>query len=392
MYQKFINLSIFIFCFISQLNPQTNIFYQGFEGNSSDNWNFIGGNVNDEIARTGTNSARVGRSGESNTLTFGDVNISSFSDRYLEIYHAVRSGSGPGMDTREGVVYQVKLNGGAWNTIGRISGINDHNYTWNQIGGTSNTCSPADNYQMPNPMTYNIPETTNTIQIRFITIDYQGTTGSCNAACRCDLFKAAMTNDNPTPMNYDRSDEGFFIDDVRIVGTPSSSLPISLLNFDIKCNSKENQLYWTTLSEQNNDYFTIQLSKDGNNFETIAKINGHGNSTSEKHYIFNDNKHNQKVYYRLIQTDYDGKNEYLKTISSECFNDIIKIYPNPSSGIINISNMEENTNIKIYNMLGELIQNETVVEKQTSLKLNNGVYFIHLNSENNSKIEKIIVQ
>jgi hypothetical protein len=205
---------------------QTTVWFQGFEGASvcTENWGYTGGNSNTNEKRTGNNSSRVGRSGETNLLTFNEISVADLVGAQLSFYHRVVPGSGVGMDTREGVICQVKLDGGSWSTIGRISGNSDHGYAWTATGGTSNTCSPADNYQMPNPMSYNIPAGTNTIQMRFITINYGGTTSSCNAACRCDLFKAAMSEINPTPMNFDRTDEGFYIDDVRIT-TTSTILP-----------------------------------------------------------------------------------------------------------------------------------------------------------------------
>lgn len=86
-----------------------------------------------------------------------------------------------------------------------------------------------------------------------------------------------------------------------------SALPITLLSFTAEEKNEEVVLQWITATEINNDYFTIERSQDGNNFETIVKINGVGNSIDQKEYSFKDAMPlNGISYYRLRQTDFDG--------------------------------------------------------------------------------------
>lgn len=82
-------------------------------------------------------------------------------------------------------------------------------------------------------------------------------------------------------------------------------------------NLQENEvvLKWATKSERNNDYFSIERSEDGKIFETIKQINGAGNSNKKLYYDFTDYYPARGTnYYRLKQTDYDGKFEYSKVI------------------------------------------------------------------------------
>jgi hypothetical protein len=75
-------------------------------------------------------------------------------------------------------------------------------------------------------------------------------------------------------------------------------------------------LSWTTESEHNNDYFNIEKTLDGNIFENIGYIKGAGNSTQSTTYSFTDYNSNGDInYYRLKQTDYDGKFIYSDLIS-----------------------------------------------------------------------------
>jgi len=84
-------------------------------------------------------------------------------------------------------------------------------------------------------------------------------------------------------------------------------LPITLLSFQAKAQNGVVHTDWITASEINNDYFTIERSKDGRTWETVGTIEGAGNSHTELSYSFSDDRPYSGVsYYRLQQTDYDG--------------------------------------------------------------------------------------
>jgi len=54
---------------------------------------------------------------------------------------------------------------------------------------------------------------------------------------------------------------------------PSSLLPIELLNFEVKKEKNAARLNWTTATESNNQYFSIEKSADGASWSNIAKVN-----------------------------------------------------------------------------------------------------------------------
>jgi len=87
----------------------------------------------------------------------------------------------------------------------------------------------------------------------------------------------------------------------------TNPLPIELLNFNAVYNGKDVDLMWTTASEINNDYFTVQRSPDGFSFYDLQNVKGEGNSATTKQYSAKD-KHplNGLSYYQLKQTDFDG--------------------------------------------------------------------------------------
>jgi hypothetical protein len=107
-----------------------------------------------------------------------------------------------------------------------------------------------------------------------------------------------------------------YIDDVTITENPPVNLPIELLYFNGYPIGSSNHLVWSTASEDNNDYFTIEKTIDGIIYDQIVIIDGAGSSHSQLHYEYFDlNILNIVNYYRLKQTDYDGKFVYSPIIS-----------------------------------------------------------------------------
>lgn len=95
-------------------------------------------------------------------------------------------------------------------------------------------------------------------------------------------------------------------------GAVCGALPIKLLNFNVKKVDNFNFLNWTTATEINNAYFTIQRSNSGLDWENLDNIDGNGNSSTYIDYEYKDFKFQYNVinYYRLKQVDFDGKYEY----------------------------------------------------------------------------------
>jgi hypothetical protein len=116
-----------------------------------------------------------------------------------------------------------------------------------------------------------------------------------------------------------------YLDDVSILES-QPVLPIDLLYFKGYEYNSENILHWSTASEDNNDYFTIEKTKDGIDWRPIVTIEGAGNSTNQLHYSFVDEDVESIInYYRLKQTDYDGKFKYSDIISIDNVNKLKEI-------------------------------------------------------------------
>ena len=95
----------------------------------------------------------------------------------------------------------------------------------------------------------------------------------------------------------------------------SVALPINLVAFEGEWKESNVLLEWSTASERNNDFFTVERSSDGIDFSDIAQIKGAGNSDEILNYSFLDELHYldqnaTTLYYRLKQTDFDGQYAY----------------------------------------------------------------------------------
>lgn len=168
----------------------------------------------------------------------------------------------------------------------------------------------------------------------------------------------------------------------------TNSLPIELLSFTAHQDGANVQLNWSTTSETNNDYFTIQRSMDGISFEEVVQIRGAENSNEVINYSAIDyNAYDGTSYYRLMQTDFDGKYTYSNLVKVDFVqptNDFC-IYPNPCSTsatiVIHDASQIKNFELKVYTILGTEVLNTILTKELTILETGNlspGIYYYKL--------------
>lgn len=139
------------------------------------------------------------------------------------------------------------------------------------------------------------------------------------------------------------------------------NLPIELISFTATLNNNEVTLNWSTATERENDYFTVERSSDGSTFETIGKVDGAGNSQSLLKYSLLDSDPMHGVsYYRLKQTDFNGASETFLPVAVKYIIPveklvIEKVWPNPftSTFTVNFSmNTASDVEIALTNLHG----------------------------------------
>ncbi|OFY39124.1 MAG: hypothetical protein A2275_13400 [Bacteroidetes bacterium RIFOXYA12_FULL_35_11] len=198
-------------------------------------------------------------------------------------------------------------------------------------------------------------------------------------------------------------------------GAGDNALPINLINFDAAINNDIVQLTWTTNSEINNDYFTVEKSTDLNNVSTVATVKGAGNSNILLNYmVFDYNPYEGVSYYRLKQTDYDGKYTYSAWIAIEYY--VVKevkkevevlVYPNPAGKgdriYFSLKNLQEEK--KVLVVVRDIMSREYFSKVFISDKEENsifaidpdsnippGIYLIIGTTENEIYNKKIIIK
>lgn len=166
------------------------------------------------------------------------------------------------------------------------------------------------------------------------------------------------------------------------LGTSSiiNPLPVELVYFDAHLVDGKVETNWITESEINNDYFIIEKTRDGINYEKVGEVDGAGNSSSTLEYrLWDNNPYTGTSYYRLTQVDFDGTQSYsdLKSIVYNPGDLDVSIYPNPileDQVFIQLNGVtNSDLDLQIFDMTGRLVQS-------TSLKMFNGQNTVPLNS------------
>ncbi len=166
---------------------------------------------------------------------------------------------------------------------------------------------------------------------------------------------------------------------ISATNTQPVVLPIELMNFEVTKSVNSVLLNWQTTTEHNNDYFTIEKTLDGAVFQTIDIIDAAGNSNSTKSYKYTDKNPTDGIsYYRLKQTDYDGKFTYSQMRAVEYLKNkgvSFDVIPNPS-GIegfnISLSQYSEMPyNVTITDVAGKVVYNKDV-QLNSKLNINEG--------------------
>lgn len=118
-----------------------------------------------------------------------------------------------------------------------------------------------------------------------------------------------------------------------------ASLPISLLYFKAKEENGDVLLSWATAQESNNKFFTIEKSTNGGSFAVVKELPGAINSDRKIEYNYTDVKGaTGKAWYRLKQTDLDGRYTY---------SDAVLVNPATASGKISLSPNPAQSQVRI---------------------------------------------
>ena len=187
-------------------------------------------------------------------------------------------------------------------------------------------------------------------------------------------------------------------------------LPVSLVSFTGKAiygveSLPKVYLSWTTASEENNEKFEIEKSRNGRDFEKIGTVLGKLTTSVQTSYSFEDKdaSSGQLYYYRLKQIDLDGTFERSSIIAvrTGLTEEQVHAYPNPSTGSFLISGAGVNMpSFTLFNAMGRKIQISAQPAGQPGVyyikpeePLRSGMYHLLLeHSDHSRKTVNILVQ
>ena len=191
--------------------------------------------------------------------------------------------------------------------------------------------------------------------------------------------------------------------DLYAMDNTGDRLPVDLISFDARVVGNEVLLNWATATEINNDFFTIERSRDGFDWDDILTVNGAGNSSQVINYTTRDSfPLDGRSFYRLKQTDFDGSFDF-SAVQSVIYHDVDvqepAIYPNPAKrgGKVQIRLMSEQRLIQrfeLINMNGGTLMSSGVPSGSLNLDtsdLKSGVYLIVLQLEDKLVVKKKLI-
>ena len=221
-----------------------------------------------------------------------------------------------------------------------------------------------------------------------ISINSSGTTVTRNGAGITFTSAASTYNANPTPPDFS--------------GTCGSItlLPIEFLDMRAVCVEDERQLIWSTGSEHNNAYFTIETGNEQGEFEVLTTVNGAGNSNHELTYQL---PVRDAAYYRLSQTDYDGSKVELKTVSAspckEQGSEIVYLDNLHAFDLYLKEQFSGDVEFALINSVGQVIERGTQTNDNNSVQriflssfCSDGMYFLQVTAGSVVLSEKFMIR
>jgi hypothetical protein len=180
-----------------------------------------------------------------------------------------------------------------------------------------------------------------------------------------------------------------------------SPLPVDLLNFSGVCLNKGTNITWSTATETNSNYFTLEKSTNGETFTWLANVNAVGNSNQIKDYSYFDHTESSTTtYYRLSETDRNGNTKTFNIITVNDCNESGKENINVFSGNGNInlsvySLSNQSVNITVYDVTGRLIYKDDLQATQgnNNYTINptvaNGIYVVEVETNTTSLTKRV---
>ena len=181
-------------------------------------------------------------------------------------------------------------------------------------------------------------------------------------------------------------------------------LPSILLNFDAIFDNTKVELTWSSDTENNNNLFVVEKSKDAMNFEALTTSKGFGNHSNIMSYFDVDYTPYEGIsFYRLTQINEKGSilSSRLVSINNKISTNNLSmnqsaVYDTPA-GLMGSENKEilvvlrNEKGVETYSKV-VIDERNNVLSSDNATKLDNGTYTVIASSDNKLYSQKLVVR
>src|ERR1700739_4080373 len=173
----------------------------------------------------------------------------------------------------------------------------------------------------------------------------------------------------------------------------------NVVSFSGLSEEHDNNIYWTSVVENNCSYFALERSCDYVMWEEAVKLKGEGNSSQQIPYYYHDEApYTGFTYYRIKEVSADGSFTYSPSIVVESKMQIaVDIFPNPADGIIKVTVLgkeNETSHLYIKSMMGQVVFYSDVMNN-SAMEIDiesypEGIYSVEVESKSGSTVQRLV--
>lgn len=298
---------------VTRLYKPLVLFADNMEGTFSDNWSATispsgssGWAYTNSIAYGGSKSMTESPAGNYTTSTTRTVqykstlNLTGATAAYLSFWVRHRA-----ENCRDKLRIEVSTNGSSWTTLCGKNTIQENNNDGSTLNSLPALTGIRENWTQE-------------------LVDLSGFANQSNLRLRFQF-----SSDADATTYYFERDDGFNIDDIKVIKTTATllnHLPVVFESIHAQLlNNNSVQIDWEAYTDGRHDYFEVEKSADGNEFEAIGKRRGQPPYQLNDPAPFIGNN-----FYRVKQYDVDGAVTYSKVVNVVNAPKMkLAIYPNP---------------------------------------------------------------
>ncbi len=181
------------------------------------------------------------------------------------------------------------------------------------------------------------------------------------------------------------------------------SVPGDRLQFFARQAGRQSRLFWVTNTEARNDYFIVERSADGQNFEELYDMDSRNSQEGFFEYELSDVEPLEGInYYRVKQVYADGSFVYSNTEEVVFAIDLeaVVVFPNPATTQVSVSLKQfagQPALIRIFDQFGremDAIQIESVTNAPVTFDIENykaGAYTMYIDLETTRNIARTFI-